>query len=101
MLEKLAAGLLGIAIRCLPWLVRVINIILASAAMAAIGVFSQSLVTDQQTINLKSDWNVGVTLKIFAISFLLNFALAFSAYLKQSPLPEPDEESGHINPILK
>lgn len=76
----------------LPWAVRVLNVALVTFSTAAATTLGMALAVNGQTINLASDWNAWITLKILAISWAVQFFVAFGALLKQSPLPSPDEE---------
>ena len=81
----------------IPWFFSVINIVMVTLGTSISSVLATSIVTDQQGINLKSDWNIEVTAKVLAVNWLIHFSLAFVAYLQKSPLPLPDAEE----PIAK
>lgn len=77
--------------KLLLWLVPALNVLVVTCTTAIISVLGISVATDHQVVNLGSAWNVSQTFYVFLVTWLAQFAVGFLAYLKQSPIPTPDE----------
>lgn len=76
--------------KLLKWFWPILNLGIAAAASAGVVTFGAINLNDSKTFNLASNWNALLTLKLFCIAWAAQFFPLLLAYLKQSPLPDPD-----------
>lgn len=73
----------------LPWILRILNIAIVSAATAGAITFGAVTLNSKELFSLASSYNSDLTLRLFIIAWAANFFPLLVAYLKKSPLPIP------------
>lgn len=64
---------------------------LVSGAGSGATIVAGAMTLSSQTFNVDSDYNLGLTLKLFGIASVVGAVIGLANYLKQSPLPKLED----------